>query len=165
MTQKDGVDGVDLLGEEALLEIARKSCLLMKGEAPEGRLEVVDPKLADVLVKILWNISKHWAVSLSLSALTYADVKVSHKAPNTAALEIEAQAEVEEDDEDEEPAFVKARKSTQPLSWLMSRMSYLARHLIVHRPSANSNMFIAVSSLFRIFKRLKLTSRLHGHNL
>jgi U3 small nucleolar RNA-associated protein 20 len=71
MTQKDGVDGVGLLGEEALLEIARKSCLLMKGEAPEGRLEVVDPKLADVLVKILWNISKHWAVSHFLSILDY----------------------------------------------------------------------------------------------
>ena len=62
-SQKDGVDSVEILGEEALLEVARKSCLLMKGEAPEGRLEVVDPKLADVLVKILWNISKHWAVS------------------------------------------------------------------------------------------------------
>jgi U3 small nucleolar RNA-associated protein 20 len=150
MTQKDGIDGVTLLGEEALLEIARKSCLLMKGEAAEGgRLEVVDPKLADVLVKILWNISKHWAVSpfVPLTISAFADAKVSHKAPNTAALEIEAQAEVDEEDEEdaEEPAFVKARKSTQPLSWLMSRMSYLARHLIVHRPSANSNMFIAVS--------------------
>jgi U3 small nucleolar RNA-associated protein 20 len=81
MTQKDGVDGVDLLGEEALLEIARKSCLLMKGEAPEGRLEVVDPKLADVLVKILWNISKHWAVSHFLSTLIMANGRYRTKHP------------------------------------------------------------------------------------
>ena len=57
---------VEVLGEEALLEIARKGCLLMKGDVVDGRLEVVDPKLADVLVKILWNISKHWAVCLVL---------------------------------------------------------------------------------------------------
>jgi U3 small nucleolar RNA-associated protein 20 len=64
LTQKAGVSGVELLGEEALLEIARKSCLLMKGDVAEGgRLEVVEPKLADVLVRILWHISKHWAVS------------------------------------------------------------------------------------------------------
>lgn len=81
MTQKDGVDGVALLGEEALLEIARKSCLLMKGEAPEGRLEVVDPKLADVLVKILWNISKHWAVSHCSSILIMADRRYRTKHP------------------------------------------------------------------------------------
>jgi U3 small nucleolar RNA-associated protein 20 len=81
MTQKDGVDGVGLLGEEALLEIARKSCLLMKGEAPEGRLEVVDPKLADVLVKILWNISKHWAVSHFFCTLIMANGRYRTKHP------------------------------------------------------------------------------------
>jgi U3 small nucleolar RNA-associated protein 20 len=167
-SQRDGVDSVDILGEEALLEIARKSCLLMKGESPEGgRLEVVDPKLADVLVKILWNISKHWAVSYLSPDMAPVDQKVSHKAPNTAALETEIEAEVEDEDaeDEEEPAFVKARKSTQPLSWLMSRMSYLARHLIVHRPSANSNMFTAVSCLLFSFRCQALTFRPHGHYL
>jgi U3 small nucleolar RNA-associated protein 20 len=67
-SQKDRVESVDILGEEALLDIARKGCLLLKGDVVDGRLEVVDPKLADVLVKILWNISKHWAVSRSCSS-------------------------------------------------------------------------------------------------
>jgi U3 small nucleolar RNA-associated protein 20 len=52
-----------VLDDEALLDIAKKSCLLLKGsKTAEGDKVVVDRKLADQLVKLLWNISKHWAV-------------------------------------------------------------------------------------------------------
>jgi U3 small nucleolar RNA-associated protein 20 len=143
--EKEGFSGLEILGEEALLDIARKSCLLMKGdETDEGRSGVVDPKLADVLVKILWQISKHWAVSLVPARWgSYVLTKqASHTVANGTVVE---EAVEEEEDDEEEPAFVKARNSTKPLAWLMSRMSYLARHLIVHRPSANANLFTVVS--------------------
>jgi U3 small nucleolar RNA-associated protein 20 len=147
--EAQGHTGIQILGEETLLDVARKSCLLMKGdETDEGRSEVVDPKLADVLVKILWQISKHWAVSRpSIEAgnveVVSADVQASH----TTVVNEDAEDVVEEEDEDEEPAFVKAQNTTKPLAWLMSRMSFLARHLIVHRPSANSNLFTVVCPL------------------
>jgi U3 small nucleolar RNA-associated protein 20 len=61
---KDGVDGLAMLGDETMLDVARKSCLLLKGdEGEDGRSDVVDANLADLLVKVLWNISKRWAVS------------------------------------------------------------------------------------------------------
>jgi U3 small nucleolar RNA-associated protein 20 len=54
----------DVLEEEDLLELAKKSCLLLKGsKTSDGEARVVDGKLADQLVKLLWNVSKHWAVS------------------------------------------------------------------------------------------------------
>lgn len=149
---KEGANGVGTLGDETLLDVARKSCLLLKGDDIEGgRTEVVDAKLADLLVKILWNVSKHWAVSrtrlpvLSKTPEAYLPCQASFT-PNHAkeqnADEVEDEQEAAEDEED---AYIKARTTTQPLSWLMSRMSFLARHLIVHRPSANANLFSIVS--------------------
>lgn len=145
-------NGVKLLGDESLLDIARKSCLLLKGAETEDRgVEVVDAKLADVLVKILWQVSKHWAVS-SAAAYDTRNVRAeSHQTtynPAKAAskeTDAEAEPEVEDDEDTEEDAFIKARTTAQPLAWLMSRTSFLARHLIVHRPSANVNIFATVS--------------------
>jgi U3 small nucleolar RNA-associated protein 20 len=144
-----GHTGIQILGEETLLDVARKSCLLMKGnETDEGRSEVVDPKLADVLVKILWQISNHWAVSRpSIETGNVGEVSADVQASHTTAVNDDSEDVVEEEDEDEEPAFVKAQNTTKPLAWLMSRMSFLARHLIVHRPSANSNLFTVVGPL------------------
>ena len=68
LASNNGIDGVSLFGEETLMDVARKSCLLFRGdETDDGRTTVVDNKLADVLVKILWHISKHWAVSHSIT--------------------------------------------------------------------------------------------------
>jgi U3 small nucleolar RNA-associated protein 20 len=51
-------------GEEGLLDIAKKCCLALRGSKSDtGDVVVVDGKLADQIVKLLFNISKHWAVS------------------------------------------------------------------------------------------------------
>ncbi|KAK4685447.1 U3 small nucleolar RNA-associated protein 20, partial [Tremellales sp. Uapishka_1] len=121
-----------ILGDDALLAIAKKSCILLKGSVSvDGENVIVDGKLADQLVKLLWNISKYWASS-------------------EVDIDVEQNAEEEEDHEDG-PA--KGR----PLSWLMSRMSFLARHLIVNRPPSHSTLvsrerWIApVMSILRFF--------------
>jgi U3 small nucleolar RNA-associated protein 20 len=57
--------GLELFSDDQLLDIARKSCLLLKGgKDADGEEMVVDAKLADEVVKLLWNVAKHWAVSL-----------------------------------------------------------------------------------------------------
>lgn len=111
--------GYDLLGPELALDMARKACILLGGSKSESGADVVvDAKLADQLVKLLWNVSKHWAK---------AD-KAESKAPNGHAV-----AEIDEDEEEAEGPS----EGQRPLAWLMSRMSFLARHLIVHRPATN----------------------------
>ena len=55
------------LGEDALFDIARKSCALLQGSRVDnGTTPVVEGKLADQLVKLLFSIAKHWAVSVRL---------------------------------------------------------------------------------------------------
>lgn len=52
------------LGDEACLDIARKSCILLQGSRnADGEMVTVDAKLADQLVKLLWSVAKRWAVS------------------------------------------------------------------------------------------------------
>lgn len=52
------------LDDAQCLDIAKKSCILLQGSRDgEGRIITVDAKLADQLVKLLWNISKRWSVS------------------------------------------------------------------------------------------------------
>jgi len=59
-----GSKAFDLLDEENLLDIARKSCVLMGGSrSVDGEATTVEGKLADQLVKILFNETKHWAAS------------------------------------------------------------------------------------------------------
>jgi U3 small nucleolar RNA-associated protein 20 len=109
----------EALDADAALDVARKSCILLGGSKSEtGADVVVDAKLADQLVKLLWNISKHWA-------------KADKGEANGDA------GEVDEDDEDDE-AEEGPSDGERPLHWLMSRMSFLARRLIVHRPATNS---------------------------
>ena len=48
----------------ALLDIARKGCILLQGSTnAEGESVPADSKLADQIVKILWSIAKIWSVS------------------------------------------------------------------------------------------------------
>lgn len=77
-------------------------------------------------------------------------------------MDVEEQDGTVEDDE-----FIKAKTTAQPLAWLMSRMSFLARHLIVSRPSANANLFTPVSSAFRHSVNSSITDTAHstlGHS-
>lgn len=108
------------LVEHQLYDIARKSCILL-GETTgaDGMPVVVDAKLADQLVKLLYNIAKHWAAAEVETGL--------------AKSQRPANLEEEEEDEDEKPI----ETSDRPLAWVMSRMSFLARRLIIHRPAAN----------------------------
>lgn len=54
----------EMLGDELCLDIARKGCLVLKGNRGDsGEWIIGSGKLADEIVKVLWNISKHWAVS------------------------------------------------------------------------------------------------------
>ncbi|ODN80830.1 hypothetical protein L202_02973 [Cryptococcus amylolentus CBS 6039] len=106
----------EMLGNELCLDIARKGCLVLKGNRNEnGEWMVGSGKLADEVVKCLYNISKYWAAT---------------EQP-LAAKDVEEGADEEEDRDEEE--HVK-----KPLAWLMSRMSFVARHLIVNRPAPHS---------------------------
>lgn len=58
-------DSTVTLDHDQLLDIARKSCILLQGSKnTEGEVTTVDGKLADQLIKLLWNVGKIWAVSL-----------------------------------------------------------------------------------------------------
>lgn len=104
--------------QDKLYEIARKSCILLGDSvSADGASVFVDAKLADQLVKILYNIAKQWAAGEVESGLA--------KSQRPAQL----------DDEDDEGAEIES--SDRPLAWLMSRMSFLARRLIIRRPAAN----------------------------
>ncbi|CAK9786718.1 hypothetical protein CC85DRAFT_329402 [Cutaneotrichosporon oleaginosum] len=113
----------DALDADAALDVARKSCILLGGSKSEtGADVVVDAKLADQLVKLLWNISKHWAKT----------DKANKGEANGA------DAEMDEDEDDEGEGEEGPSDGERPLHWLMSRMSFLARRLIIHRPATNS---------------------------
>ncbi|WWD16787.1 hypothetical protein CI109_101219 [Kwoniella shandongensis] len=111
-TAKEG-SACEMLGDETLLDIARKGCLVLKGsKSVDGESVIVSGKLADEVVKVLYNVSKYWATSEQVTEFAPAG----------------------EDEEDQEEPTKR-----RPLAWLMSRMSFLARHLIVNRPSPHSS--------------------------
>lgn len=65
---RDSGAGVAEFEDRQLLDVARKACIVLKsGKDTDGEETVVDPKLADEVVKLLWNIAKYWAVSSGLS--------------------------------------------------------------------------------------------------
>ncbi|WWC98879.1 hypothetical protein V866_005773 [Kwoniella sp. B9012] len=108
-----------ILGKEALLDIARKGCLVLNGaKGDEGESVFVDGKLSDEIVKVLYNIAKYWA------------------ATQESDEELPTADDVQADAEDEEADGETEKRN--PLSWLMSRMSFLARHLLVNRPAPHS---------------------------
>lgn len=140
-----GDEALTLLGPDLLLDISRKSCILLGGSRGEdGEAVVVDAKLADQLVKLLWNISKSWAV---------AD-KAEHAAKKSKAVEDEDEEKDDDDEDEEEQEQDESRPvkdeddvtgamespTGRPLAWLMSRMSFLARRLIITRPAANDTV-------------------------
>ena len=54
------------LSERDTLDIARKSCIILQGSKTlDGHVSSADSTLADQIVKLLWNIAKIWAVSIS----------------------------------------------------------------------------------------------------
>ncbi|WVW79710.1 hypothetical protein I302_101680 [Kwoniella bestiolae CBS 10118] len=123
------------LGEDQLLDIARKGCLVLNGsKGDEGEYAFVDGKLSDEVVKVLYNIAKHWA----------ATQETDEELPT--ADDVQADAEDEEEEENKR----------NPLSWLMSRMSFIARHLLVNRPpphsfQANEKWSAPILSILRFF--------------
>ena len=139
-----GASALEVLSTTKQLEVAQKCCLLFKSShGAEGEYVVVEPKLADELVKILWNLAKHWAVS-------HPDQRQNHLADCQGAEAVQQStesngpgSEAEEDPEhvDEEDAEIKK----SPLSWLMSRMSFVIRQLIVDRPPPTQAVFGGVS--------------------
>ncbi|WRT65418.1 uncharacterized protein IL334_002361 [Kwoniella shivajii] len=118
-TSSDSSFGV--VGEEELLDVARKGCLVLNGSKnDDGEYIFVDGKLSDEIVKVLFNVAKHWASTQD----TNGDLPTAE----------DVQADAEDDIDEEEEGETKRN----PLSWLMSRMSFLARHLLVNRPPPNS---------------------------
>ncbi|WVR04081.1 hypothetical protein IAU60_001080 [Kwoniella sp. DSM 27419] len=116
LLSSDAERAAETLGEDELLDIARKGCLVLRGsQDQDGENAPVDGKLADEVVKVLYNTAKHWAAAAKLAEEDVDAVS-------------DAGADAAEGDETKK----------NPLSWLMSRMSFLARHLIVSRPAPNS---------------------------
>jgi U3 small nucleolar RNA-associated protein 20 len=160
---KDGGAGVAEFTDQQLLDVARKACIVLKGgKDMDGEETVVDPKLADEVVKLLWNIAKYWAVRLS--ALSRSSGELSPNRWNAADMQAKeaageltasadapdevdggADADADADMDVEAGADTTTTKSTitrkpkshNPLSWLMSRASFLARTLIVNRPASH----------------------------
>jgi len=141
----------DDLSRAQYLDIAKKSCILLQGSRDaEGRVVTVDATLADQLVKILWTISKRWSVSDFDDRQESADAKAKTDAP---VIE-----ETGSDDEQNAPV------TGGSLAWLMSRMSFVARHIVVHRPSPNSPVLSSVSKRY-LNGTLSSRSRLTGPRL
>lgn len=117
-----------------LLDIARKSCILLGGsKLADGTPVVVDGKLADELVKILWNISKHW-----IAARGDGDKAENGAASDESEDEEESEeAEAEADGDADGAAAEPTTGAGGEVSWLMSRMSFMARKLIISRPASN----------------------------
>ena len=126
--------GGDVLNDDQCLDIARKSCLLLQGSKnADGEKVVVDGKLCDQLVKLLWNIAKRWAVSAHLLEIQN-NTDLQDRGSEVTIAESE-----DEESEDEADEGIEQRASKSgPLAWLMSRMSFVARHILVHRPSPNA---------------------------
>ncbi|EIW69152.1 hypothetical protein TREMEDRAFT_71796 [Tremella mesenterica DSM 1558] len=109
--------------QQELLEVTKKACLLFTpGKNEDGEYVVVDGKLADELAKLLWHIGKHWATT-----------EADGTNPSMIAHE--------DDSDEDEGEESRGGKSKWPLAWLMSRMSYLVRQLVVTRPAAHQSMF------------------------
>lgn len=116
-----GKEAFTILDADLLLDIARKSCILFGGsKSADGEDVVIDAKLADQLVKLLWNVAKHWA-------------KSEENGWTVDGEEVEGQ----EEDETEE---TEEKSASRPLAWLMSRLSFLARRLIISRPASNDTL-------------------------
>ena len=93
-----------------LLDIAHRTCRILAPDQGNDHGPVtVDTQLADQSVKVLWILAKHWAKS-----------------------DDDLDGGMSED----EPA--DARTQGNPLSWLMSRMSFIARNIVINRPSLHS---------------------------
>ena len=115
---------MDKLDDNACLDVARKSCILLQGSKnSEGEYVTLDGKVADQLVKLLWNIAKRWSVSV-LSAASFLR---SYQTQTDSGANGQAEDDSHEADEE-------APTKGGSLSWLMSRVSFVARHIIVHRP-------------------------------
>ncbi|WVO17934.1 hypothetical protein L204_105632 [Cryptococcus depauperatus] len=106
----------DMLGEELCIDIAKKCCLVLQNSRRDDGEWANSGKLADEIVKVLYNLTKH---------RTFLEVSAS-------AYEV---AETDEDGDNEGQNNALARK---PLAWIMSRMSFIARHLLINRPAPNS---------------------------
>ncbi|WVQ94326.1 hypothetical protein IAU59_001405 [Kwoniella sp. CBS 9459] len=132
LLSSDAEVAAKVLDKDDLLDVARKGSLVLGGsKGVDGETVFVDSKLADEVVKVLYNIAKLWA-----------DVPMSNgtapKSNGNAAAQDHDEADAS-DDEEETPAAEEARAQKNPLSWLMSRMSFLARHLLVHRPAQHTS--------------------------
>ncbi|OCF30821.1 U3 small nucleolar RNA-associated protein 20 [Kwoniella heveanensis BCC8398] len=140
-----------VLSRDDLLGVARKGCLVLGGsKGVDGETVFVDGKLADEIVKVLYNVAKIWADSPSSNGDTGA--QVSNENGNASA---ESDDETDADD-DAEGAAEEERAQKNPLSWLMSRLSFLARHLLVHRPAqhtpqASEKWSAPILSILRFF--------------
>ncbi|WVF66714.1 hypothetical protein IAT40_001456 [Kwoniella sp. CBS 6097] len=133
-----------VLSQDDLLDVARKGCLVLGGsKGVDGEPVFVDGKLADEIVKVLYNVAKLWADTPSTNGV------------ETTKNGAEAAESDDEADGDEEAAE-EERAQKNPLSWLMSRMSFLARHLLVHRPAqhtpqASEKWSAPILSILRFF--------------
>ena len=136
-----GPERKSVLDEDALLDIAKKSCLLLQGSrTTDGEMIVVEANIADVLVKLLWNISKHWMVTLRIfGQLTDQLTSFQISEPDTISKET---------DNDVDDVDGNAPDKGQPLPWLMSRISFIARHLIIHRPTPHQETTSLVRGSF-----------------
>ncbi|KAJ9108547.1 hypothetical protein QFC19_002263 [Naganishia cerealis] len=114
-----------VLDVEQLGDVARKCCLVLTGHrSKDGSRTIANEKLCTQVVKLLFFIGKAWAASSS-------DVEVDPK--STA----------DDDNEDgHEPGNGDGvdAKNKSSLPWLMSRLSFVARNLIINRPAAHEQV-------------------------
>ncbi|KAL7419756.1 U3 snoRNP protein [Cryptotrichosporon argae] len=124
-------DAFDTLGDAQLRDISRKACALFDAG--------IDAKLADALVKLLWHLAKYWATQGQISDA--ADVDADAAADDTVDADDDVASsgpEANDDVDTDADATTAAAAGAQPnpLSWLMSRLSFLARRLIITRSSS-----------------------------
>ncbi|KAJ9115827.1 hypothetical protein QFC22_004968 [Naganishia vaughanmartiniae] len=106
-----------VLDAEQLGDVARKCCLVLTGhKAKDGSRTIANEKLCTQVVKLLFFIGKTWAASSN---------------------DGEGDGRADDDIEDGEGVDPKNKGS---LPWLMSRLSFVARNLILNRPASHEQV-------------------------
>lgn len=125
---------------EGLQEVARKACLVLTGTAGEdGARNPPSEKLCGQIAKILYIAGKAFA------------------ADGEAIVTEEAH------DDDEPSTATQQVKTSGGLSWLMSRLSFIARNLIINRPPAHQQLRAPIKWSHPLCTNLQVMGALVDH--
>ena len=124
---------LDVIDRVRQFEIARRCCLILSSMfASQDEFRERDANLIDKLIELLFHLAKLWKVCISPLVCAEAVLTSLQQEPASELLVEAAEGLQQNMDHDEE-------SSRRPLVWLMSRMSFIARQIILQRPLAGQD--------------------------